>query len=224
MAEIHNTTLAPTKLELLTTWLPERPWYRPGGRSAELSRAGGFRLDDPVGTVGIEVMAVTDTCGDQPVTYNVPLTYRGSPLAGADGALVGTTEHGVLGTRWVYDAVHDPVFVAQLIDLIHGEVVAQAQGMSFTPDRSVASEFSGNGRLGVAGYRVNEAGADGTDIHLKGGPGSGPAVVRVVRRLGPADPQPPGLTTIGQVRADWEAPGAAEARGPWVLVLDATPS
>ena len=28
MAVIHRTTLKPTKLELLTSWLPSRPWYR----------------------------------------------------------------------------------------------------------------------------------------------------------------------------------------------------
>ncbi len=27
MAIIHLTTMAPTKLELLTSWLPGRPWY-----------------------------------------------------------------------------------------------------------------------------------------------------------------------------------------------------
>ena len=27
MAIIHNTTMSPGKLELLTAWLPARPWY-----------------------------------------------------------------------------------------------------------------------------------------------------------------------------------------------------
>ncbi|MEV6594655.1 hypothetical protein AB0N36_43065 [Streptomyces acidicola] len=49
MAVIHCTTLKPTKLELLTSWLPSRPWY--GGAGApEPARAGGFRLDDPDGS------------------------------------------------------------------------------------------------------------------------------------------------------------------------------
>jgi hypothetical protein len=52
VAIIHNTTMVPTKLELLTAWLPRQPWYLGAGRP-ELARAGGFRLDDPAGEVGI---------------------------------------------------------------------------------------------------------------------------------------------------------------------------
>ena len=52
MAVIHRTTLEPTKLELLTTWLPSRPWYDGGAEGPQLARAGGFRLDDPEGEVG----------------------------------------------------------------------------------------------------------------------------------------------------------------------------
>ena len=45
-------------------------------------------------------MLVSDADG---TTYVVPMTYRGAPLAGADEALIGTSEHGVLGRRWIYD-------------------------------------------------------------------------------------------------------------------------
>ena len=34
MAIIHNTTMSPGKLELLTAWLPGQPWYRHGCRPA----------------------------------------------------------------------------------------------------------------------------------------------------------------------------------------------
>jgi Maltokinase N-terminal cap domain len=47
MAIIHDTTLSPGKLELLADWLPAQPWYGGGGREPALSKAGGFRLDDP---------------------------------------------------------------------------------------------------------------------------------------------------------------------------------
>src|SRR3954449_4237102 len=98
MATIHTgTTMAPTKLELLSAWLPRQEWYR--GSGPELVRAGGFRLDDPVGDVGIEYVLVTDVGGGAETTYFVPLTYRGEPLAGGEHALLGTSEHGVLGTR-----------------------------------------------------------------------------------------------------------------------------
>jgi Maltokinase N-terminal cap domain len=54
MAIVHNTTMSPGKLELLTAWLPAQPWYLGTGRAPELVKAGGFRLDDPEGEVGIE--------------------------------------------------------------------------------------------------------------------------------------------------------------------------
>jgi len=94
MAIIHRTTLRPGKLELLARWLPGQPWYR-GGPEPELAKAGGFRIDDPAGAVGIEFMLVTDTSGECPVTYLAPMTYRAAPFDGAGQGLIGTTEHGV---------------------------------------------------------------------------------------------------------------------------------
>jgi hypothetical protein len=49
MAVIHQTTMSPTKLELLAAWLPGQPWYIGTGRAPDLARVGGFRLDDPRG-------------------------------------------------------------------------------------------------------------------------------------------------------------------------------
>src|SRR4051812_3570327 len=119
MAHIHQTSMTPTKLELLTGWPPSRPWYAGGAES--LAKGGGFRLDDPAGQVGLEVMLVRAGA----VTYCVPMTYRGAPLAAAEQALIGTSEHGVLGTRWVYDGPHDPVLVAQLVALVQGRAEPQ---------------------------------------------------------------------------------------------------
>ena len=56
---------------------------------------------------------------------------------GADGGLIGTAEHGVLGRRWIYDGTHDPVLIAQLVALIQGEAEPQAQSVSNTPDPTV---------------------------------------------------------------------------------------
>ena len=137
MAVVHHTTLTPGKLGLLAGWLPSQPWYVATGRPPELARAGGFRLDDPAGDVGVEFMVVTDVSGPRPASYHVPLTYRGSALAGAEHALIGTTEHGVLGARWIYDGAQDPVLTAQLIALLRGATEPQAQSVSNTPDPSV---------------------------------------------------------------------------------------
>jgi Maltokinase N-terminal cap domain len=114
MATIHQATLSPTKLELLTAWLPGRHWY-PADDVKDLQRVGACRLDDPEGEVGVEMFVVRSE--DGPVVH-VPLTYRAAPLAGADFHLVGTTEHSVLGTRYVYDAVIDPVYVEAMTAVI----------------------------------------------------------------------------------------------------------
>jgi hypothetical protein len=190
MAVIHHTTLTPGKLELLAAWLPAQPWYARTGRQPELSRAGGFRLDDPDGEVGIEFMVVTDSSGDRPCIYHVPLSYRGAPLDGADDALIGTTEHGVLGTRWVYDGPRDPVLFGQLLALIQGEAEPQAQGVSNAPDRTVSSHF--------AGPRA------AASLSLK--------VIRVLEPMR-EEPQSPGYVT-----ATWRARDGTEARGVFAEV------
>lgn len=48
----------------------------------------------------------------------MPLTYRGAPRPDAEGSLVTTMTHTTLGRRWVYDACHDPVYVATLASTI----------------------------------------------------------------------------------------------------------
>ncbi|ACQ79594.1 aminoglycoside phosphotransferase [Beutenbergia cavernae DSM 12333] len=158
MAEIHRTTLTPSKVELLTAWLPRQRWYRSAGVPPVLTRRGGFRLDDPAGRVGVEILVVSDDAaaadGGPSVTYQVPLTYRDSPLPGAEHALVGTSEHGVLGTRYVYDAPHDPVYVAQLLALLAGRVGAQAQSLSDTPDPRFQGHAVTAGALDLASSRV----------------------------------------------------------------------
>jgi hypothetical protein len=76
-----------------------------------------YRFDDPAGAVGIETMLVR--AGDGPI-HQVPLTYRGAPLENGDGWLIGTTEHSVLGRRWVYDGCGDRVYAAALASAIFG--------------------------------------------------------------------------------------------------------
>ncbi|MFF6776806.1 1,4-alpha-glucan branching protein [Streptomyces sp. NPDC012637] len=214
MAEIHKTTMTPTKLELLETWLPTRPWYRGGeGTLPVLEKAGGFRLDDPEGEVGIEFAVVADTSGEEVHSYLVPMTYRGAPLEGAEGALIGTSEHGVLGTRWLYDGVHDPVLLAELTALLQGRAVPQAQSVSDTPDPTVEASFDGTGAFDASAAPVVEDGAYGTDVRLGA---DAPLLLRLARVL---DPKATG--SRGQVTADWRLPDGEERRGAYVLVFDA---
>ena len=114
-SQIHDATLRPSKLALLTGFLPEQRWYVGKDHAPQLERVGAYRFEDPTGEVGIETHLVRDVAATPPVLYQVPLTYRAQPLDGAEHALVGTMEHSVLGTRYVYDAPQDPVYVAELL-------------------------------------------------------------------------------------------------------------
>ena len=85
MGIVHpGSELIPSKAELLDVWLPRQPWW-PQDAPVPAFQAN-FRLDDPAGEVGVETLLVR--AGDGPV-LQVPLTYRGAPLAGADEHLVG---------------------------------------------------------------------------------------------------------------------------------------
>ena len=138
MAEVHSgATLTPTKLELLPEWMARQRWYAAKGRVPRLRKLWSWRLDDPAGRVGIETLLVVDESGPSPVVYQVPLTYRGAPLEGGQEALVGTMEHSVLGPRWVYDGPRDPVYAAQLLELLLGRATAQAGSASDTPEPAV---------------------------------------------------------------------------------------
>lgn len=198
MAIIHHTTLTPSKTELLAEWLPTRPWYV-GDGTPELTKAGGFRLDDPAGEVGIEFMVAVDATG---VAYLVPLTYRGAPLPGAEHALVGTMEHGVLGQRWAYDGCHDPVLVAELLALIEGRVQAQAQSVDNTVDQDIARSYRGTGALRADGTPEDDE--TGTALHTTGG------ILRLHRRPTPPDALPEGA--IGHVSGHWTALDGSPAR------------
>ncbi|MCF3964584.1 maltokinase N-terminal cap-like domain-containing protein [Streptomyces fuscigenes] len=224
MAVVHRTTLKPTKLELLGEWLPGRPWYLGGADGPVLDRAGGFRLDDPEGEVGIEFMVVTDVSGPLPVAYQVPFTYRAAPLEGAGHALVGTTEHGVLGRRWVYDGAHDPVLVAQLCALLDGSAEPQAQSLSDTPDPSVVVDGPSGAGSPLAAVRGRVPldvvdGPFGVEVRAGGGGGEGGQVVRIHRVLRPHPAGTDGTDGTGDTPDDGAWPGTVLARvsAGWTL-------
>ncbi|HEX6450710.1 MAG TPA: 1,4-alpha-glucan branching protein [Trebonia sp.] len=217
MAIIERTTMVPGKLKLLTSWLPGRPWYAGEATLPQLTKAGGFRLDDPDGEVGLEFMAVTDDSGDEPVTYLVPVTYRGIPLAGGDGALIGTAEHGVLGKRWIYDGTRDPVLVTQMFALLLGEAEPQAQSISNTVDPSVTRAITGNtGALPVEIADVTDQ-RSSTDVIVRPTSAARPLMLRVNRVL---RPNAPGLMTgsLGHITAEWAGAAAPRLRGRFIVL------
>jgi hypothetical protein len=108
MALFHRATITPTKADLIASWAPSRPWG-PSERDA-IDVIGSYRFDDPDGRVGMETHLVT--AGG--ALFQIPLTYREEPCDAAADAFVTEMEHSVLGTRWVYDGLRDPLFVTML--------------------------------------------------------------------------------------------------------------
>lgn len=111
MADIYSAELNPGKLDVISAWLSKQSWAAEADVAPEsLKKVTSYRFDDPEGKVGAEIHLVA--AGDR--VFQVPLTYRGVELAGADKHLISTMEHSILGTRWVYDGMGDPHFRQRL--------------------------------------------------------------------------------------------------------------
>ncbi len=156
MAIIYDTTMHPTKLELLTEWLPTQSWFV--DEVADIEPVAAYRFDDPEGEVGMEGHFLR-VGGDR--VYHVPLTYRGEPLEAGEAFLLGTSEHGVLGKRWIYDASGDPVYRAKLAQVISQagceaeETEVSANGA--TRDRRIHTRVRGSGTPGAPTPDLSES-------------------------------------------------------------------
>jgi 1,4-alpha-glucan branching enzyme len=217
-------TLHPPLDELLRTWLPGQRWFPVKNAQFNLAPVGTVHLDDSSGEVGLEVYLAAVTYatadgGNRTDVVQVPLSFRGEPLPGAANALIGEASHPEHGQRWIYDAVHDPVFVSAWLELM----------------RSGGSSLEGNatGHLVPSNYRLPTG--TGTVKVLSGeqsnssvivDDGGSAAIVKFFRVLSegrnPEVEIGAALTrastaevpaTLGWVTGQWEAPGDAEGRG-----------
>jgi hypothetical protein len=186
MALLHDATLIPTKRELLNAWLPRQSWW-PGG---EFEHLGAYRLDDPDGEVGLECFVLGASDG---TVVHVPVTYRGAPLEGADEHLIGTTEHSVLGSRWVYDGVADPVLTATMTTTIltggrQADLELESDGKRQPRPSSATVRGSGVGSGPAPGVELTVVRRVGDEIEAdetlvgQWRDGGGPAVLAGVRR------------------------------------------
>lgn len=170
MAIIHQATLSPSKLELLTAHVQSVPALA-GHVSGELRQVGAYRFDDPAGQVGIETHLLTSDSGE---TLQVPVVYRNEALDGAEQSLLGTMQHSVLGERFVYDACIDPIYIGELVRTIvtGGSEVAE---IVETPEGQVPRDPSVNVRgSGAAGNAVPvlealQVSRDGTETRVDAG-------------------------------------------------------
>ncbi|MEM9132401.1 MAG: hypothetical protein AAF962_04745 [Actinomycetota bacterium] len=155
MGLFHVATITPSKAELIADWLPTRAWGP--GSEAEVEVVGAFRFDDPEHRVGMETHLVT--AGG--TLYQVPLTYRDEPLAGAEEAFITEMEHSALGTRWVYDGLGDERYRLMLLAVTltgQGETLGLAahEGRWYT--RPASARIFGGGWTGDA------VAVDGLDV------------------------------------------------------------
>lgn len=193
MANVHpGATLVPHFRDFLPAWVARQPWYL-GSGIPSLSPIGYFRLEDPAGEVGIE----THLASDGAVLYQIPLTYRGAPIRDetldAAWPLIASAEHSVLGTRWIYDGVADPVWVNGLLRLVQTNGVsdpsrkkgvgpAEARGHLLTDEKLSADTASIElRRVLTASQAVDESDAIGlvTGTWHPHGPGSAPVTGRL---------------------------------------------
>lgn len=182
-----GATLVPGKIDMVTDWMQHQRWYAGKGHVPTLHRVGGYRFDDPDGEVGMETLLLADTASSPPVVYQVPLTYRPTALEGGERALLGTMEHSVLGTRWVYDAPHDPVYAAALVrTILTGQVSEEAQAGSGSNARAVGTS-TGAEVSTVVSSAVLSGEQSNTSIicHVDDGNGNpaAPLIVKVFRTL-----------------------------------------
>lgn len=161
MGIVYNTSMSPSKNELVSAWLPKQEFYT-GKGTPKLQHIGGFRLEDPEGQVGVELRIYADHSDTSDVVYHLPLTYRDAPLPGGEKYLIGTSEHAILGKRYIYDAEGDPVFTAQARQLLAGNTTAQHHSESFTDDPRIKVNGNPAGKDAVI-IRKLVSGASGVD-------------------------------------------------------------
>jgi hypothetical protein len=197
VANVHpGATLVPHFRDFLPQWVARQPWYLGSGIPA-LSPIGFFRFEDPAGEVGVE----THLARDGAVLYQIPLTYRGAPLGddALDGPLIARAEHSVLGPRWIYDGVSDPVWVNELLRLVQTNAVSDP------------STKRGVGLAEARGHLLTarELSADTVTIELR----------RALTAGQPVDEN----HAIGRVTGTWhpDGPGSAPATGLLAVIRDA---
>jgi hypothetical protein len=181
MGLVHATAdIVPTKQELVESWLPSRSW---AGGATEVDLVAGYRFDDPEGEVGVETIVWRAPSGD---LLQVPLTYRGAPLPGAEEHLIGTMEHTVLGTRWVYDGCADPVWAATLTSTIlrggtQAQVVFEQDGELVEAQARLPVRGSGSPDADVPSVTTVDALADDGPVTVVT---AGPVTISLARVVG----------------------------------------
>src|SRR3954453_22097698 len=155
MALFHRATITPTKADLIAAWAPTQTWGPSAGEPTET--IGSYRFDDPNARVGMETHLVVSGA----TVFQIPLTYRDEPLTGADDALITEMQHSVLGPRWVYDGVRDPVFVVMLAGVA---MTGQGEALGMTMHEGRWYIAPTNVRIPGGGWTQERVAVDGFEL------------------------------------------------------------
>ncbi|WP_281965652.1 1,4-alpha-glucan branching protein GlgB [Serinicoccus marinus] len=212
-------TLTPTFEDFLPAWVARQRWYR-GKRAGApaLRRVSSIRWQDPFGEVGIDDHLLVDESGPEPVVYQVPLTYRAEAVPFLEHALVATAEHSELGTRYIYDATHDPVFADVLLREMYAEhEVPAARARRLAPEGPVPALASSRVLTGEQSNTSIIVDMHGEDL---------PVIIKLFRVLAEGDNPDVSVQTavsrggsrqvpdpVGSIEGRWVAPGGGEAHG-----------
>lgn len=194
MAIIHKATLLPGKLDLLREYVKNDDTLS-GHVGDDLRQLGAYRFDDPAGQVGIETHLLTSSSG---AILQIPVVYRNEAWEGAEDASLGTMEHSVLGTRWVYDACIDPIYAGELLRAILtggtevAEIIESPDGqVPRDPTANVRGSGSGDSAPHVVAVSVERSGTDS--------------------RIATGDH----VVVVPRVLSEGEAPSELHLRGSW---------
>ncbi|KNH15437.1 glycogen branching protein [Arthrobacter sp. ZBG10] len=216
--------LTPALTALLREWLPRQRWFPVKTDDFEMSQAGSLGLADPAGHAGLAVFILNVTTrtpdgGPRTSVVQVPLSFRPAPAAGMERALVGQAAGTDPSRTWVYDAVHDPDFVAAWLELI------RHQGTAPT-GTATGFKVAGDYRLPTARGVVKVLSGEQSNSSVIVDDGESAAIVKFFRVL--SDGTNPevevgsaltagGTTevpaTLGWVRGEWLAQGPVNGAG-----------
>jgi trehalose synthase-fused probable maltokinase len=146
----------------LADWIAQQRWFGSSAEHPVLSRIGMWSLIDHRHQVGLETHLILDESGSAPVLYQVPLSFRSSPLLGGDRALIERAS--IDGTSvYIYDAPHDPAYTRALLGLMLDEEIEPGQSYH-------EAEAEGHHALTSSDIRV-------TDSHVLRGEQSNTSII-----------------------------------------------
>jgi predicted trehalose synthase len=121
-----------TILDVLAGWIGDQRWFAGKGTVPALRSIGSWDLYADH-EISITTLLVLDESSARPVLYQVPLTRRRAPVAGAEAAFIGELTDGLAGGDddriYLYDGPHDRDYATHLLQLVTAGGHADGDGM-----------------------------------------------------------------------------------------------